>query len=161
MEQTRKNLKLSSIVVLVLAGFSVLQVVCELLFGELSHATIPEGAPDNILLITRIFLFSFALLLTLPSIYIGIKGLRIAKKPNSSMGHIVWGIILLVLSSLSLISPVAACIKNGFKYDNISAFFSIIVEVTVFFEYVQYAVALRKTIKQKAVPATAAEADEE
>ena len=146
MEQTRKNLKLSSIVVLVLSGFSMLQVVCEMFFGELSNSIIPEGAPDNILLITRIFLFSFALLLTLPSIYIGIKGLRMAKKPNSSKGHIVWGMILLVLTSLCLISPAADFIINGFKYGNISEFFSIAVEVTVFFEYVKYAIVLRKTI---------------
>ena len=146
MEQIRKNLKLSSIVVLVLAGVSILQIVCELLFGELNNATIPEGAPENILLITRIFLLSFALLLTSPGIYIGIKGLRIAKKPNSSKGHIVWGIILLVLASLSLISPVVDIINNGFKYDNISEFLSIAVEVTVFFEYVKYAIAVRKTI---------------
>ena len=146
MEQTRKNLKLSSIVVLVLAGFSMLQVVCELFFGELSNAIIQEGAPDNILLITRIILFSFALLLMLPGIYIGIKGLRIAKKPNSSKGHIVWGIILLVLTSLSLISPVVDIINNGFKYDSISEFLRVAVEVTVFFEYIKYAIALRKAI---------------
>ena len=132
MEQTRKNLKMSSIVVLVLAGFSMLQVVSELLFGELGDPTIPEGAPDNILLITKIFLFSFALLLMLPSIYIGIKGLRIAKKPNSSKGHIVWAIILLVFASLTLIIPVVGFINNGFKYDNISEFLSIAVEVAVF-----------------------------
>ena len=117
-----------------------------LLFGELSNATIPEGAPDNILLITRIFIFSFALLLMLPGIYIGIKGLRIAKKPNSSKGHIVWGIILLVLASLSLISPVVDFINNGFKYDYLSEFLSIAVEVAVFFEYIKYAIALRKAI---------------
>jgi hypothetical protein len=146
MEQTRKNLKLLSIVVLVLTGVSMLQIVCELFFGELSNAIIPEGAPDNILLITRVFLFSFALLLTLPNIYIGIKGLRIAKKPNSSKGHIVWGIILLVLASLSLISPVVDIINNGFKYDYISEFLRIAVEVTVFFEYIKYAIALRKAI---------------
>ena len=148
MEQTRKNLKLSSIVVLVLAGVSMLQVICELLFGELSNATIPEGAPDNSLIITRIFLFLFALLLTLPSIYIGIKGLRMAKKPNASKGHIVWGIILLLLTFLSLLSPVVDIINNGFKYDYISGFFSIAVEITVFFEYIKYAIALRKTIAE-------------
>ncbi len=146
MEQTRKYLKLSSIAVLALAGFSMLQVVSELLFGEFVNAAIPEGAPDNILLITRIFLFSFALLLTLPSIYIGIKGMRIAKKPNSSKGHIVWAIILLVFAALSLISPVVDFINNGFKQGNISEFLSIAVEVTVFFEYIKYAIAVRKAI---------------
>lgn len=146
MEQIRKNLKLSSIVVLVLAGFSMLQVVSELFFGELGNAITTEGASDNTLLITRIFLLSFALLLTSPGIYIGIKGLRIAKNPNPSKGHIVWGIILLVITLLSLISPVVDIINNGFRYDYISALLSIAVEAAVFFEYVKYAVALRKTI---------------
>ena len=146
MEQIRKNLKLSSIVVLVLAGFSMLQVVCELFLGELGNAITTEGASDNTLLITRIFLLSFALLLTSPGIYIGIKGLRIAKEPNPSKGHIVWGIILLVITLLSLISPVVDIINNGFKYDSISGLLSIAVEAAVFFEYVKYAVALRKTI---------------
>ena len=146
MEQTRKNLKLSSIAVLALALFSLLQVVGELLFGELSTAVIPEGAPDNILLITRIVLFSLALLITIPNIYIGIKGLRIAKKPNSSKGHIVWGIILLVLASLSLINPVVSFISSGFKYGNISGALSIVVEIAVFFEYIIYAIEVRKTV---------------
>ena len=146
MEQTRKYLKWSSIAVLALAGFPMLRFVCELLFGELSNAAIPEGASDNIWLITRIVMFSIALLLLLPNIYIGVKGLRIAKKPNASKGHIVWGIILLVLASLSLISPVVDIINNGFKYDYISEFFSITVEVAVFFEYIKYAIALRKEI---------------
>ena len=53
MEQSRKNLKLSSIAVLALALFSMLQLVSELLFGDFNQAAIPEGAPDNILLITR------------------------------------------------------------------------------------------------------------
>ena len=146
MEQTRKYLKLSSIAVLALAGFSMLQVVSELLFGEFANAAIPEGAPDNILLITRIIIFSFALLLTLPSIYIGIKGLRIAKRPNSSKGHIVWAIILLVFAALSLISPVVDFVNDGFNRGNISEFLSIAVEVSVFFEYIKYAIAVRKAI---------------
>lgn len=146
MEQTRKYLKLSSIAVLALAFFSLLQIVSELLYGELNNAVIPEGAPENILPITKIVLFSVALLLTLPSIYIGIKGLRIAKKPNSSKGHIVWAIILLVFASLSLIEQGVGFIHNGFNFENISAFCSIVVEVTVFVEYIRLAIAVRKTV---------------
>ena len=146
MEQIRKNLKLSSIVVLVLAGFSMLQVVSELFFGELGNAITTEGASDNTLLITRIFLLSFALLLTSPGIYIGIKGLRIAKKPNSSKAHIVWAIILLVLASLSLVEQGFALVRYGVNFESISAFCSIVVEVTVFVEYIRLAIAVRKTV---------------
>ena len=146
MEQTRKNLKLSSIAVLALAVFSLLQIVSELLYGELNNAVIPEGAPENILPITKIVLFSVALLLTLPSIYIGIKGLRIAKKPNSSKAHIVWAIILLVFASLSLVEQGFALVRYGVNFESISAFCSIAVEVAVFVEYIRFAIAVRKTV---------------
>ena len=146
MVQTRKYLKLSSIAVLALAFFSLLQIVSELLYGEFNNAVIPEGAPENILPITKIVLFSVALLLTLPNIYIGIKGLRIAKKPNSSKGHIVWAIILLVFASLFLIEQGVGFIHDGFKFENISAFCSIVVEVAVFVEYIRLAIAVRKTV---------------
>ena len=146
MEQSRKYLKLSSIAVLALAFFSMLQLVSELLFGDINQATIPEGAPDNILLITRIILFAVAFLLMLPNIYIGIKGMRIAKKPNASKAHIVWAIILLAFACLSIIEPVVTCVSDGMKYENISAVLSIAVEITVFFEYIKYAMAVRKNV---------------
>ena len=146
MEQTRKYLKLSSIAVLALAFFSLLQIVSELLYGELNNAVIPEGAPENILPITKIVLFSVALLLTLPNIYIGIKGLRIAKKPNSSKGHIVWAIIILAIAALFLIEQGVGFIHDGFNFESISAFCSIVVEVAVFVEYIRLAIAVRKTV---------------
>ena len=146
MEQSRKYLKLSSIAVLALALFSMLQLVSELLFGDINRAAIPEGAPDNILLITRIILFAVSFLLMLPNIYIGIKGMRIAKKPNASKAHIVWAIILLAFACLSIIEPVVTCVSDGMKYENISAALSIVVEITVLFEYIKYAMAVRKNV---------------
>ena len=146
MEQIEKKLKLSSIAVLALAVFSLLQIVSELLYGELNNAAIPEGAPENVLLITKIFVFSISLLLTLPNVYVGIKGLRIAKKPNSSKGHIVWAIILLTFASLVLIGQGVGFVRDGFKFENVSAFCSIVVEVAVFVDYIRNAIAVRKTV---------------
>ena len=119
MEQTRKYLKLSSIAVLALAFFSLLQIVSELLYGDLNNAAIPEGTPENVLLITKIFVFAVSLLLTLPNIYIGIKGLRIAKKPNSSKGHIVWAIILLAFAALFLMTLLICFVKSLLKTESI------------------------------------------
>ena len=146
MEQTRKYLKLSSIAVLALAFFSLLQIVSELLYGELNNAAIPDDAPENILLITKIIVLVVSLLLTLPNIYIGIKGLLIAKEPNSSKGHIIWAIILLAFAALFLIEQGVGFIHDGFNFENISAFCSIVVEVTVFVEYIRLAIAVRKTV---------------
>ena len=151
MEQARKNLKTSSIIVLVLAGLSLINILFELFFGEFSKAlsgvTIPEGAPENIVLIAQIFVLAVSLLILLPQVYIGIKGLKIAKKPDSSRGHIIWGIILLVFTSFGLISPFVALIqKNGEAFDNISELCSIAVDVFILFEYVKFARDVRKNL---------------
>ena len=129
---------------LILSAFYAIQLVCELMFGEINNATIPEGAPDNILLITKIVLASIAGLLLIPNIYIGVKGLKVAKNPDSSKAHIVWAIILLVFSCLALISPIVDFINNGIQYKITSAFCSIVVDITVFIEYIYYARAVAK-----------------
>jgi hypothetical protein len=151
MEQTRKNLKTSSIIVLALAGLSLLNTLFELFFGalneELNNAAIPEGAPDNIVFIARMFILAVSLLILLPHLYIGIKGLKIAKKPDSSKGHIVWGIILIVFTCIGLISPLLALLQgNGEAFGNASELCSIAVDICVLSEYVKYAKAVRNGI---------------
>lgn len=148
MEQTRKYLKTSSIVVLVLAGLSLLNILFELFFGtlnaEMINAAIPEGAPNNILQIARIFILVVSILLLLPQAYIGIKGLIISKRPDDSKGHIIWGIILMIFTALGLLTPFLAFIQgNGDAFGNVSELCSIAVDVFVLFEYVRYAIAVR------------------
>lgn len=151
MEQSRKNLKNSSIIVLALAGLSVLNILFELFFGELSgelnNATVPEGASENVVLIAKIFILVVSVLMLLPQAYIGIKGLKIAKKPNSSIGHIVWGIILVVFTAAGLISPLVSFLQgNGEAFANVAEFLSIAVDVAVLAGYVKFAMNVRKGI---------------
>lgn len=151
MEKSRRNLKIYSIIVLALAGLSLLNIIFELFFGELNrelnNATIPEGAPVNTVLIAQIFVLVVSLLLILPQIYIGIKGIRIAKKPDSSSGHIVWGIILLVFTVIDLFAPFLALIAgDGDAFGNIAEICSIVADVIILFEYVRCARAVKKGI---------------
>ena len=139
---SRKGLKMSSIVVLIFAVVSVLNIVSELLFGDLNNAEIPAGSPDNILLITKIILLAVSFVLLLPQIYIGLKGLKLAKYPDSSRLHIVIGIILLVLTAVDLISPMISVIKMESVFQNVSELCGVIVEVMVYYEYVKYARAV-------------------
>ena len=140
-----------SIVVLILAGLSLINILFALFFGELNeelqNATIPEGAPENVGQIAQIFILVVALLLLLPHLYIGIKGIKIAKKPNSSVGHIVWGVILIAFTALTLVSPILGLVQgNGEVFENVSELCSIFVDVVVLAEYVKYAIAVRKKI---------------
>ena len=142
MEQTRKHLKFSSLAILALAALSLINIVSELLFGELNNAEIPAGSPDNILLITKIILMVVSLVCVLPQVYIGIKGLKIAQNPDSSKGHIVWGIILLAFAIIGMISPLVAVIKQEEVFENASALLSILIEVAFFYDYVKSARAV-------------------
>lgn len=139
MEQAKKQLHTAAFVVLLFAGLSLLQVIGELLFGELNTAQIPEGSPDNILLITKMILFGVSLVALLPKFYVGIKGLRIAKNPTPSKRHIIWATIIFVCSLLCLIDPAAALVKQGDVFENLSAFGSILLEVLVYHDYIKCA----------------------
>ncbi len=145
MEQARKHLKKTSIVVLIFAGLSLISIVAQLIWGDFSQASIPEGSPDNILLITKMVLLAISLLLLIPDVYIGIKGLKVAKKPNSSKGHIVWAIILFVLSIISLISSVVGLFSTESIGENISDIFSVLLEILIYFEYIKYAKMVAKS----------------
>ena len=151
MEQTRKNLKTSSLIVLALAGLSLLNILYGLFFGELNeelnNAVLPEGSPDNILMITKVFVLVVSFLMLLPQLYIGLKGLKLAKNPDSSRGHIVWGIILVVCTAMGLLSPLSAFLQgDGDAFGNVAEFMSIAVDVAVLVGYVKCATALRKEI---------------
>ena len=72
MEKTKNNLKTTSIVVLALAGLSLIRIIFEIFFGSfkdaLNDATIPEGSPENIILIAQIFVLLVSFLVTLPQL---------------------------------------------------------------------------------------------
>ena len=146
MKNTR-NLKNYSVIALGLAFLSLINIIFELFFGELNkeliNASIPEGSPENIVLITKVFVLVVSLFVILPQIYIGFKGIKIAKNPNRSIGHIIWGIILVIFTAGALITPFLALIKGEDALANGSELLSIGVDVFVLVEYVKYAIAVR------------------
>lgn len=144
MEKSRKNLKIYSVIILLFAGLTLLSLVAELWLGELNNAEIPEGAPENILSITRVFVLVVSFVLLLPRLYVGFKGLKMAKNPDSSNGHIVWGMILLVISVIGLISPITALAESKNIFDGVMELLGVIVDVVVFYGYVKYAKAVSK-----------------
>ena len=136
MEQTKKNLRNSSLVVLIFAALTLLQLIGELLWGELNSAQIPAGAPENTLQITKIFLLVLTVLLLLPKVYVGVKGLRMAKKPNASKGHIVWAIILTVCTVMSIPSPISDIAQGIQVGANIMELFRLAIDILLYVTYV-------------------------
>ena len=142
MEKTKKNLKITSVVLLIMAGFLLLNILAEICFGEINNAAIPEGAPGNIVLIAKIILLAISSLLLWPQIYISIKGIKIANNPDASKRHIFWATVLLILSVIALISPVVDLLNQVSVYQNIGAVLSILADVILYFEYIKYSKAI-------------------
>ena len=139
MEQAKKHLKWTSIALLALVGSTLLQIVAELLFGDLNNAEIPAGSPDHILMITKIILLGFSCVMLFPQVYVGVKGLLVVKAPNASKGHIVWAIILFVFTLVDLLSPAFALVMQDNVNENLSLLLGGLVEASVYFEYIKYA----------------------
>ena len=139
MEQSRKYLKLASILVLIFSGLTLINIIYELVFADFTDVEIPDGMPANILLITKIVIAVISVLLLLPRLYIGFKGLKIANNPDSSRGHIIWGMILLVISIIGVISPTIAIFKLESVLDNVMSLIGVLIDVVIFFVYVKSA----------------------
>jgi hypothetical protein len=144
MSKSRNNLKIISIVVLILAAISLVNVASGLIFGALNDAEIPDGAPENTLLIAKIFLAVVSVIMLAPHVYVGIKGIKVANKPDSSKAHIVWAILLLAFAAYCLISPIASIIMLEDVLANIFSVISIAAEIIVFVMYLKFAFAVSK-----------------
>lgn len=144
MEYAKKQLKIISIVILALSCLDAANIVLQLIFMDWNAAANATGANPTALLVAQIILVAITALVLWPQLYIGLKGLKMAKTPDSSRAHIVWAKILFVLSLIGMISPLISIIKVEDLWENISQFCDLLVEVLVFFEFIKYAGTVAK-----------------
>ena len=139
MSNSRKHLKISSILVLVLAAATFIKTVMSVIFGGLPSAIVPEGSSDNIVLITQISLLIFSALLLLPQIYVGVKGILVSMHPTRSKLHIIVAIVLFIFSIIGLVFPIIGIINREAIFDNIGTIIGLLLEILVYFDYIKYA----------------------
>ena len=89
------------------------------------------------------------MLFLLPQIYVGVKGVRMAKNPNGSKGHIIWTCILFAFAVVNLISPLVGLVQ-GTGSDNFGRVFSYLLEIAIYYDYIKYATAVSKEYCQVA-----------
>ena len=148
MEKARTSLKFSSLSVLALAVISLATIVAGLMSSEFNSAELPAGSPENLMTITKIIILVVTLVLLIPRVYVGFKGLKIAKNPDSSKGHITWAVILLVFAIISLIEPVTNMVKSGSLSGYWSTFYGPALDAVVFLEYIKEARTVAKAAAQ-------------
>lgn len=139
MEKLTKNLKIASIVVLVFTASTFIDLLTQVIFDTFKNVTIPAGAPENVVLIAQIVLITVSFILLLPAIYIGIRGLQIAKNPTPAKGHIVWGAIILAFAVIDLIGVIISIATVGSALAFIGNLCGALLDVVIYFEYVKHA----------------------
>ena len=106
MNNSKRNLKLVSIIILAMAIFSLVWGIYSLVTLDVSGMEIPEGMTKEVMQVVAMIGGAFALLLILPRIYIGVIGLQGGK--DGSRAHIIVAIIFGVLSLVGLISAITS-----------------------------------------------------
>jgi hypothetical protein len=138
MKKSRANLKITSVLILILVALTLIKIVAELIFGDINVALMPSGAPENLLLITKIFVVTVSLIMLLPQIYLGVKGIWASNNRGGTRIHIPLAVILFVITVLSLISPIVGIIKWEDVWDNVFGLLSIALQLIIYFEYIKY-----------------------
>ena len=146
MEQKRKNLKVVSAIVLVFTGLTFLRTAVGYLFTDQGVAILPDGSSVILQLIVRLIMVAVTLVFMLPQIYVGVKGLRIAKNPAPAKAHVVWAWILLIVTVLGLIEPVTTIVQRASLSGNAYALFSGLLSAVVYIVYIRCAKAVAKAI---------------
>ena len=139
MENSKRNLKISAIVVLIFTAFEVIQAILEIIFGEFSFADLSAGSYEYTMLIAKIVVFAVTFLSVIPRVYVGVKGLKVAKSPDGSKGHIIWAGILLAITVILLAYPIMGMINKDDESNNVGSLFALIVDITVYIEFIVYA----------------------
>ena len=139
METSKKNLKTASIIVLIFAALSLIRIIVNTCTTDFKAAAIEAGVNESLGMVTAILTCAISIVLLLPQIYVGVKGMKFAENPDGSKAHIVWAIILTVCTVIGLFSTISGMVKSGDYVYNIFVLVDGVVDIALYFLYIKYA----------------------
>lgn len=131
MQTPKTQLKIASWLVLFFAATVVIKMV----------VGIVSNVPDLDGLFAKLMSYGTTVLLLLPQIYVGVRGLAMAQNPTKGKAHIVWATIYFVILALGTLGCVVELIDGeGSPVELLS----MLVEAAVYFGYICYAKKVAK-----------------
>ena len=122
-------------IILICLTFSFLRSILEVFLTKVDN----DNIPTQFLIIAKIMLCVIYAVLYLPQVYIGVKGIKVAKNPDSSKAHIVWAVIFIVFAVFAAISAVSGLIKAEDVTGNIFGLIDAVIDLGLYFFYVKFA----------------------
>ena len=135
MEKSRKYLKFMSEIILICLAFSFIRSILEVFLINVSLNNIP----DSYIITAKLVICVIYTVFYIPQVYIGVKGIKVAKNPDSSKAHIVWAVIFLAFAVLGAISSVWDMINTGDIVGSILGLINGVIDIALYFFYVRYA----------------------
>lgn len=139
MEKTKRDLWITSVVILVLT----LIVVVNAIIGAAStgftfNAAPVDGLSKEIVQIILIITWAIGLIVLIPQIYVGYTGMKIAKDQADprKKGHLIWAIILAIFSLISVITSISNIANSKNLASDIINLVDAILSVLLFGGYV-------------------------
>ena len=139
MRNNRKELKALSILILVIVAFDIIRNIVEACINGIPQVKeVPDGMTKEMVQVSSVIAFALIFVVLIPQIYIGIKGINIANGGVNTKAHIIWSLILAVLSGVLVVSRTTDLIKE-FNYENVMDVISPAIDVVMFAFYLVYA----------------------
>lgn len=139
MENSRLLLKRLSYLVLFLTSLSAIRLIVDVFMLDFNPTDLPEGTTKGMLIAAQVIVIVLGLILLLPEVFVGVRGIKISKNPDSGKGHIVWSKVIIVLSAIAIIAPVSGLIKGESIATNVLEAIDLLCDVAVFYLYIRVA----------------------
>lgn len=139
MEKAKKNLKIWSILYIILAIVDVISLVGAYLSGDLKVANVSENMQTAVLVIV----VGLAMLMALSKLFLGVQGYRQANGQTKGTGHITFAKIIFVLSIIVCFVSVPDLI-SAFNYRKLSDLGLNLFSLFVIFDYMKQAKYLKE-----------------
>lgn len=143
MENSKKQLKIISLFILIFAALSVARTVIGIFTITVTPDQIPEGLTEGLVRIALIIGQIGAIIFVIPQLYIGLKGVKLANGGEGSKAQIVWAIVLTVLSVVTLISTVSNILSTKDVLNNVLTLVIALCDVALYYLYAKYAKQIR------------------
>ena len=135
MNKNRKTLKEYSVIILIFAALSLIRMIVDVCVHGFDFTGLNvEGVTEEFVKVAVIISFVLALVLLIPDVYVGVKGIKEANAPTGARAHIVWALVLAILSAIATVSAIID-VASDFNASKLIECLDVAVDTALFFAY--------------------------